>query len=193
MLKNTSGFTLIELLVVMAILGISIALATPSWDRVGQKRLLTNAAETIAATLAVAQTEAQKRNQAVSLAYSRSDDQNWCVGAVIGASGCDCVETNPASEQYCTVDGTPASVGSASLRAVNLIEATDSQPVGGDSYITFDPVRGILQPIGDRVQLTFESSGGLFQLRVFISPTGLLKICNPDGNKNVGGYPSCAA
>ena len=193
MLKNTSGFTLIELMVVMAILGILIALATPSWERVGQKRLLTNAAETVAATLAVAQTEAQKRNQAVSLAYNRSDDQNWCVGAVMGDGGCDCTETNTASNQYCTVDGTSASVGSASLKAVNLIGATDSQPAGGDSYITFDPVRGILQPIGDRVQLTFESSGGLFQLRVLISPTGLLKICNPDSNKNVSGYPLCAA
>jgi len=193
MRNKFSGFTLIELLVVITILGISITLALPSWDRVGQKRLLTNAVEQVTASLAVAQTEAQKRSQAVSLAYSRTDSQNWCVGASIGASGCDCTETDPASAQYCTLDGTPASIGNATLRAVNLIEASDSQPMGGNSFITFDPVRGILDPNGDRLQLTFESAGGQFQLRVLVSPTGLLKICNPVSGRKVAGYPSCAA
>jgi len=193
MRKKLSGFTLIELLVVITILGISITLALPSWARVGQKRLLTNAVEQVTASLAVAQTEAQKRSQTVSLAYSRTDSQNWCVGASIGASGCDCTETDPASAQYCTLDGTPTSIGNATLRAVNLIEATDSQPIGGNSYITFDPVRGILEPTGDRLLLTFESAGGQFQLRVLVSPTGLLKICNPVSGRKVPGYPSCAA
>jgi len=112
---------------------------------------------------------------------------------VVGSSGCDCTETDPGSDRYCTIDGTPTSVGNASFRTVNLIDATDSQPAGGDAYVTFDPIRGILQPNGDRLQLTFESSGGHFQLRVLISPTGLLKICNSDSNKKVGGFQSCAA
>lgn len=192
MRKHISGFTLIELLVVITILGISITLAIPSFSRVSQKRLLTGAVEQVAATLAVAQTEAQKRSRPVSLAFNRVDDQNWCVGASVGASGCDCTETDTASSQYCTTDGTPASVGNASFEAVNLIEATDSQPSGGNSYITFDPVRGILQPAGDRLLLTFASYGGQFQLRVQIGPTGLMKICNPISDKKVGGYPSCA-
>lgn len=193
MRKNTSGFTLIELMVVITILGVSITLAVPSWSRVTQKRLLTDTAERVAASLGIAQTESQKRGQPISLSYSRPDDQNWCVGASLGAGSCDCTETDSTSAQYCTFDGTPTSIANESTRSVNLIEATDSQPVGGNSYITFDPVRGILQPAGDKLQLTFESSGGQFQLRVQIGPTGLLKICNPDSNKIVGGYPICAA
>jgi len=132
MFLHKSGFTLIELLVVIAVIGISVSLAVPSWGLVSQKRSLTNAAEQVAAFLATAQTEAQKRNQEVSLAFT-----------------------------------------------------------SGDSFITFDPVRGILQPVGDKLQLTFESTGGHYQLRLSISPTGLMKICNPTDTKTVGGYAAC--
>jgi len=191
MFIHKSGFTLIELLVVVAVIGISITLAAPSWDHVTQKRNLTNATEQVASLMSVAQTEAQKRNQPVSLAFNRAGNQNWCVGAVLGSSGCDCSETNPGSADFCTIDGTASSIGATSFRLLNLIEASDSQPAGGDSYITFDPLRGILQPAGDRLQLTFESTNGKFQLRLLIGPTGLLRICNPDGDKQVGGYKTC--
>jgi len=191
MFLHKSGFTLIELLVVIAVIGISVSLAVPSWGLVSQKRSLTNAAEQVAAFLATAQTEAQKRNQEVSLAFSRTGNQNWCVGKSVGPTGCDCTETDSASAQYCTIDGTLSSLGSASLKSLNLIEADDTQPSSGDSFITFDPVRGILQPVGDKLQLTFESTGGHYQLRLSISPTGLMKICNPTDTKTVGGYAAC--
>jgi prepilin-type N-terminal cleavage/methylation domain-containing protein len=192
MLLHKSGFTLIELLVVLAVIGLSITLAVPSWGLVSQKRNLTNAAEQVSAFLSIAQTEAQKRNQAVSLAFSRTGDQDWCVGKTIGQTICDCTETDPTSAQYCTIDGTWSSLGATTLHSLNLIEAKDTQPSSGDSFITFDPVRGILQPVGDKLELTFESTGGHYQLRLSISPTGLLKICNPEGTKMVGGYAKCA-
>jgi type II secretion system protein H len=191
MLLHKSGFTLIELLVVLAVIGISITLAVPSWGLVSQKRSLTNATEQVAAFLSIAQTEAQKRNQAVSLTFNRTGDQDWCVGKTMGQKICDCMETDPASAQYCTIDGTLSSLGADSLSSLNLIEAKDTQPTSGDSFITFDPVRGILQPVGDKLQLTFESTGGHYQLRLSISPTGFLKICNPEGTKMVGGYAKC--
>ncbi len=76
MSRKYSGFTLIELVVVITIIGLAITLATPSWDVVSQKRKLTNATEQVASLLVVAQSEAQKRNQAVSLAFSRSGNQS---------------------------------------------------------------------------------------------------------------------
>ena len=191
MLLHKSGFTLIELLVVLAVIGLSITLAVPSWELVSQKRSLTNATEQVAAFLTIAQTEAQKRNQAVSLAFNRTGDQDWCVGKTTGQALCDCTDTDPDSAQYCTIDGTLSSLGADSLPSLSLIEAKDTQPSSGDSFITFDPVRGILQPVGDKLQLTFESTGGHYQLRLSISPTGLLKICNPEGTRMVGGYAKC--
>ena len=191
MLRNKSGFTLIELLVVITLISISITLAAPSWDKVSQKRRITNVTEQVAAFLAVAQSEAQKRNQPVSLSFNRSGNQSWCVGAVVGVDGCDCTETDTNSAQYCAIDGNPSNIQASAFQFSNLIEATDTQPGGGNSYITFDPIRGILQPAGDKLQFTFESSGGNFQLRLLINPTGLLSICSPDNNKKVGGYNTC--
>lgn len=193
MFRIKPGFTLIELLVVITLIGIFITLAIPSWDKVSQKRRVTNVTEQAAAFLAVAQGEAQKRNQPVSLAFSRTGDQTWCVGAAVGLDGCDCRETNADSTQYCALDGAQSSVQAADFQFVNLIQAIDSQPGGGDARITFDPIRGILQPAGDRLQFTFESTDGDFQLRVKLGPTGLLSICNPDADTMVAGYKTCSA
>lgn len=191
MSRNSSGFTLIELIVVITIIGIAITLATPSWDQVSQKRKITNAAEQVAALLVVAQSEAQKRNQPVSLAFNRTGNQNWCVGVRLSATGCDCRVTDSSSAQYCTIDGTSHRLAATSFNSLNLTEALDTQPGSGDSYITFDPVRGILQPPGDKLQLTFESTGGYYSLRLIIGPTGLLRICNPNTDMAVAGYSTC--
>lgn len=192
MSQNDSGFTLIELIIVLTIISLAITLATPSWEMVSQKRRLTNATEQVAALLVVAQSEAQKRNQPVSLAFNRTGDQSWCLGAVLSPTGCDCDVTDTGSAQYCTIDGTPSRIEAESFGSLNLLEAIDTKPGSGDSFITFDPVRGILQPAGDKLQLTFEATGGYYQLRLVIGPTGLLRICSPDADKAVAGYTACA-
>jgi len=192
MFQKRTGFTLIELLVVIAVIGILVTLAVPSWQQVTQKRNLTSATEQVAALMSYAQTEAQKRNRTISLAYHRTDNLDWCVGAALGSSGCDCGQTDSESSGFCTIDGTPSSVGAESFKFLKLLGASDSQPAGGDSFITFDPLRGILQPAGDMLQLTFESANGDLQLRLIIGPTGLMRICNPDSDKQVGGYKPCA-
>ena len=192
MSRYESGFTLIELIVVISIVAITISLATPSWEQVSHKRKLTNATEQVAALLVIAQSEAQKRNQAVSLAFSRNGNEDWCVGAVLNPDGCDCTVTDSGSDQYCTIDGTSRRIEASEFPSLKLISAADSQPGSGDSRITFDPVRGILQPAGDRLQFVFESGRGHYRLQLVIGPTGLLTICNPDADKAVGGYAMCA-
>lgn len=189
MYRKISGFTLIELIVVMSVIAISITLATPTWEQVSHKRKLTNATEQVAALLVIAQSEAQKRNMAVSLTFDRNDSQQWCVAAVLSEEGCDCMETNTSSDQYCTIDGTANSLGTSAFPSLKMIAAMDNS---GDGLVTFDPVRGILTPLGDGLQLTFESGRGYYRLKLSIGPTGLLSICNPVANKAVSGYPACA-
>ena len=193
MFRFKPGFTLIELLVVITLIGISITLATPSWDQVSQKRRVTNVAEQAAAFLVLAQGEAQKRNQPVSLSYNRSGNRDWCVGATVGADSCDCKETDPAAAQYCAVDGTANTLQATDFPFLNLLDAADTQPNGGDGHVTFDPIRGILQPAGDSLQLTFASERGAFRLRIRLGPTGLMTICSPDTDRKVAGYAPCAS
>lgn len=193
MFQKDVGFTLIEVLVVMAITTIAITLAAPSWERAAQKRRLTNATEQVAVFLLVAQGEAQKRNQKVSLVFNRIGNEDWCVGSSIGASACDCTETNSVSLQYCAVDGVEQRIESSTFQSAHLIQASDTQPGSGDAIITFDPIRGTLQPAGDRLQLTFGSANDEFRLRLVIGPTGLLTTCNPDSSRIVAGYKLCAA
>jgi len=191
MLRYESGFTLIELLVVITLISVSITLAVPSWEQISQKRHLTSATEQVAALLSVTQSEAQKRNLPISLSFSRTGNQEWCVGAIEGESACDCTETDTTSAEFCAIDGVPRKIEASTFQLLSLIEASDTQPEGGDSFITFDPVRGILEPAGDRLEFTFESLNGHFQLRLVISPTGLLTICNSGEERTVGGYPTC--
>lgn len=191
MFRFKSGFTLVELLVVITIVAISITFVSPSWDKASQKRRVANAAEQAAAFVALAQGEAQKRNQPVSVSYSRSGNRQWCLGAAVGAGGCDCTETDTASAQYCAMDGVVTTFQAADYPLLNLLDADDGQPNGGDSRITFDPIRGILQPAGDRLQLTLESERGAYRLRLGLGPTGLLTLCNPDTDRRVAGYAIC--
>ena len=191
MLRYESGFTLIELLVVITLISVLITLAVPSWEQISQKRHLTSATEQVAALLSVTQSEAQKRNLPISLSFSRTGNQEWCVGAIEGESACDCTETDTTSAEFCAIDGVPRKIEASTFQLLSLIEASDTQPEGGDSFITFDPVRGILEPAGDRLEFTFESLNGHFQLRLVISPTGLLTICNSGEERTVGGYPTC--
>jgi len=193
MLRDKLGFTLIELLVVIALIGVSITLAVPSWERAKQKRRLTNATEQVGAFLVTAQSQAQKRNQPVSLSYFHSGEESWCAGAALSAIGCDCTETDTSAALYCSIDGNTSTIDARSFKSLKLIAATDGQPDGGNLYITFDPIRGILQPSGDSLRFTFESNDGYFQLQVRVSPTGLMTICNPDESRKVSGYSACAS
>ena len=92
---HRAGFTLMELMVVIAIIGLSLSLTVPSWNRAVQKRLVTQAAEEVSALLVVGQSEAIARNQQVSLSFTRVDDFDWCVGASLGAVACDCTQGDP--------------------------------------------------------------------------------------------------
>ena len=66
--KRQSGFTIIELIVVVAILGIILAIATPSFQQMIANQRISSTTSTLQSALMLARSEALKRNANVSFA-----------------------------------------------------------------------------------------------------------------------------
>ena len=84
--RPSAGFTLIELLVSIAVLGIVLALAVPSFDGVVARSKMRAVANDLAASAYLARSEAIKRNVQVSLCSSSDGTScggNWNNGWIV--------------------------------------------------------------------------------------------------------------
>lgn len=170
------GFTLIEMMTVIAILGILLALATPSFTAYFEKYRAKRAAETISAFLVNAKSEAIKRNAMVSTEFRVSGGgATWCLGMVAGTT-CNCTAAGS-----CQIDGVDRVVSSADYKGVLL-----DDPDNGYAF-QFDPVRGSLVGTGETVEVV--SAGGQ-QIHVVVSKQGRIRMCSPAA-AFMGGYAKC--
>lgn len=172
------GFTLIEMVVTIAVLGILLAIAVPSFNLFFEKFRTKRAAETLSGMLYQAKTEAVKRNQTVSLVITTSNSgATWCYGLVQGTN-CDCTTSGTGA---CKLDGVEIKVTSADYRGVSL-----TSPASGTAY-SFDKVRGT---VGANTT-TFVSTNG-YQVNTVVHALGRIKTCTPSGTGNIGGhYTTC--
>ena len=199
------GFTLIELLIVVVIVAIGVALAVPSYEDIVQKRRVTSAAEQIAAFIALAQSEAIKRNEVVVISVKRgSDGDVWCVGAMIKTADddhCDCESNSPNDGDYCDfdVDGAdaPQLINQIGFQSFTMNDSAVAGTTNNDFNFNFDPIRGTkVLDSGDFDSnihtITLISSNTNYSLRVGMSVTGRVRVCNPDSTKKVPGFKDCA-
>lgn len=191
MFQKDRGFTIVELAVALAVLAITLTLTLSSWQRVTDRHRMTSDVRQVSAFLSTAQSDAIERNTRLSLAFQRDSAEQWCMGTAPGGAGCDCTEDDPAEADFCAIDGAPRRLDSDQLPRLQLLSASDLQPGAGDGRIVFDPVIGILEPTGDRLELGFSSASGAFLLTVRLGPTGMLELCSPADSDLVPGYPTC--
>lgn len=176
-LPSPKGFTLIELMVAIAILGILVTLAAPSFNSFIDKYRVKRAADTVSAFLINTKSEAIKRNTAVSAVFNTAG-ATWCVGMTTTAT-CDCTAANA-----CLIDGTERVVRGSDYRNVALaVTATDST-------FTFKPLRGTTADVAGNAEVT--SADGLKVRVVVKNTTGRIRLCSPSGSGNIGGYPVCS-
>lgn len=122
--ERSSGFTMIELLITIAILGIILAFAVPSFQTMIENNRVTSEANTLLSAVNLARTEAIKRGAVVSVQHEGAGfGDGYCV--VVGALG--------ASADCATASGNDVLV--REFEAPNAVTVTDNGAgLGGVSF-----------------------------------------------------------
>lgn len=200
MSQLSKGFTIVELMITTVIVAIALALAVPSWNRLVEKRQTTSAAEDIASFLQFAQGEAIKRNDLVTVNMRRSSHSNWCLGATLGATACDCTELVDTQADFCAIDGAPYRLDQSFVLSDPNFEILHRMRLNGTSTtnasFAYDPIRGTLINLPDiEIQVHSNTGSGStrnFGLDVNLLATGRISICaNASRASYIGGYPQC--
>ena len=187
-LVASSGLTIVEVMLSLVLLAITAALSLPSYREMVEKRQLTHGAEQIMAFVNSVQGEASKHNSIVTVSYSRTDDDDWCVGATLGATACDCTETVSTELDYCAIDSVPSVVNNGHAGNTQLVKSFT-----GDGSFGYDPVRGIFVDLADTFEVEMRSNTEQFRLDLVVSNTGQVTLCSKDSSHSVPGYEVCPA
>jgi type IV fimbrial biogenesis protein FimT len=182
------GLTLLEVIVVLAIVGILVGIAVPSFYDLMAKQRVKGAAETFSAALFNAKAEAVKTNQDIHVVIlppngvadagaSPHSLSLWCYGMTsAGDSFCDCSGTD--ASKPCA----PGSVVDGANSPNVTITYTNTE------RRTFEPLRGTAN--GSQGTVTFQSSDDTDKvLGVVLSTMGRVKVCRPSGD--ILGYGDC--
>ena len=180
------GFTLVEIMMSIVLLALGLALALPSYRDMVEKRQVTNGAEQLAAFINTAQGVAMKTNRTVTVSYTHTDTDDWCIGAISGDAACDCSQTNTEADNYCQI-ASQAFVLDDSIAA----ERDLMYNVGGDGSYSFDPIRGIFNDLDDSLTMELRSQSGDFRLNLMVNNTGRVTLCSADSAHAVPGYAVC--
>jgi len=173
--KSQLGFTLIELLIVIVILGVLIALASPSFFEILERRKVKGAAENFQMDLMFIKTEAIKRNTPVRIEFKFDgvDPTKWCYGIKIDAT-CDCFETDSTQADFCEIDGIGRSVHREDF-GDNVLITGNSVGFAGN-VVSFSPLRG--NTINGNARFSLSSGP---EIQVSTNIRGRVTICSDSG------------
>jgi len=170
----------------MVLVAISTALALPSYRDMVEKRQLTNSAEQLVSFINTVQGISSRTNEVITVSYNRDDDDDWCIGASIGATACDCEETDDSSDEYCEIDSELFVLNQDVSGGSELMDS-----ITGDGAYSFDPIRGLLLDQDDSLAMEMHSNSDDFQLTMMVNGTGRVLLCSPSYGHAVPGYDSC--
>lgn len=194
------GFTLIELMIGIAIVGLSLVMAVPSFSSWIQNTQIRTAAEAVQNGLQLARAEAVQRNTQISFQLVTTLDSScalsttgpdWIISLVASpssladASGkCDMAPSNPPAtaadplnpyivQKRASAEGSRNAVIAAGQSAITfngLGRVTNAAVAGANITIA------ITNPTGGYCK---SASGPMSCLSVVVSPGGQIRMCNP--------------
>ncbi|WP_081412955.1 pilus assembly FimT family protein [Chitinilyticum aquatile] len=180
-MKKTKGFTLIELFVTIAVLGIILAIAIPSFTDWHNRTRLENAGKEITTMLALGKGESRKLGKSTFIRTQNANMDNWYL--MISTSN-TCTPGNECDLR--SMQGGSAYPGIKLINASSYLDQTEFP--SNDSLVVFrtgKPTAG-----KSFEEITLES--GKYQLTLRISPTGVVTSCIPSGKTLFGKISQCA-
>jgi len=193
-IRNTSlvsanrGFSLIEVMMTVVLLGVSLVLALPSFRDMVEKRQITNGAEQLVSFINTAQGVSMKTNQVVTVSWTHSDDDDWCIGAIAGETACDCGQANDEALDYCQIDSRQFILNNTHTDNLDLMH---DMAGADDGTYAFDPIRGLFVDLDDSLIMELRSPSEDFRLNLMVNNTGRVSLCSKDSSYAVPGYAVC--
>lgn len=189
------GFTLIELMTVIALIGIVLVLAGPSFSDFITVQRLKSATSAIVTDVQYARSEAAARGRQVFMQFRSS-------GA--GAMGCYTIYVDPANTRdRCDCTNAPGSAcppGTDEIRTVHFptSQSVTLTVVSDEDDFSFHPLTGgiyfdpsdVLRPLPLPFTADTAVSGGR-RLRLSVGVGGRTSVCLPSGVTSPWGYPAC--
>lgn len=181
---RAAGFTLPELMTVIAIAGILVAMAVPSFTGIIERNRMRNAVEQLRSDLKLARSESLRRNANVTVSFQRNTDgSTWCYGLTLNAS-CDCTATSGTT--VCQLDtGVSTVVSSANFRGIT---STAAPFASGGGNLVFSAARPTLASGSAR----FTSSPTGYEARVVVAGMGRISLCSPAGTTKLSYFDPCS-
>lgn len=153
MKRSQRAFTLIELLVTLSVAAIVLTMAVPAFTGFIKSHRVRSAAESLYGTLALARTEAIKRNAAVTVS---AQDADWAQGWTVTAPGLgapllqqdalqDIAVSSSSSSIVYAPNGRPSSGGGASFSVCDAAATASVQA----RVVSLDPGGYVSIALGD--------------------------------------------
>jgi len=163
-MKKTPGFTLIELAIGLAILGILVMAALPSYTAWIQNTQIRTAAESVLSGMQLARAEAVRRNTNVRLVFGAAS--SWTV-SVPGTGEQIQARTSGEGSQNVTVTKTPATATTITFNSLGRVVA-NADASASITQVELDVPTSILAAAESR------------ELRIVVSAGGNVRMCDPN-------------